>query len=73
MSNMVLRAAKATYDAKIEQHRINIAWLIGSATSIPEHTDIFESIDKELSLMVENIDKSHALEKYFHVGNHDKE
>jgi NAD+--asparagine ADP-ribosyltransferase len=64
-SSHILRAAKGLYDAKIEQHRINIKVLISSSTSIPEHTQIFDSIDKELSQLVENVDKSQALEKYF--------
>lgn len=65
MRTLLLNASRQHYSAHIEKHRVNIEVMLNNPTSVPEHTDIMDAIEKEVTVMAEYKDKLEVLEKYF--------
>jgi len=53
------------YEAKIDQHMLNINIMMANPRAIPEHEDFVSAIDKELGHVAEAKDKLEVLKEYF--------
>ena len=61
----LINAAKKHAEAEIELHRTNIEVYMQKVVGIGEHSDIVETIQKELDQMAAAHDRLEMLEKYF--------
>jgi hypothetical protein len=61
----IIDTSKQHFTAHINRHRINIEVMLSNPTAIPEHTDIMEAIEIELTKMAEYQDRLDMLEQYF--------
>ena len=64
----LVKASQKQFEAQIEKHRINIEILLENTVAVAEHSDIMETIEKELAIMSEYEDKLAVLKKYFMGG-----
>ena len=65
MKDKILLTLKKHYEAKIEEHRLNIDIMLENPRAIPEHENFVQAIDKELSDLANAQDKLEALVEYF--------
>ena len=72
MRRDLIKASELHFKAHIEKHRINIEILLEKAVGVAEHSDIMETIEKELALIAEYDDKLNVLKKYFPLKNSSK-
>ena len=72
MRRDLIKASELHFKAHIEKHRINIEILLEKAVGVSEHSDIMETIEKELALIAEYDDKLNVLKKYFPLKNSSK-
>jgi hypothetical protein len=61
----MIKAAKLHAEAEIELHRVNITVYMEKVVGIGEHSDIIETIQKELDAMATADDRLEMLNKYF--------
>jgi hypothetical protein len=61
----LINAAKKHAEAEIELHKTNIEVYMQKVVGIGEHSDIVETIQKELDAMATAHDRLEMLEKYF--------
>jgi len=61
----LINAAKKHAEAEIELHKTNIEVYMQKVVGIGEHSDIVETIQKELDAMATANDRLEMLEKYF--------
>ena len=61
----LINAAKKHAEAEVELHRTNIEVYMQKVVGIGEHSDIVETIQKELDQMAAAHDRLEMLEKYF--------
>lgn len=61
----MLSAAKKHAEAHIEKHRLNVEVFLENPVGVGEHSDIMDSIEKELEEMAKYQDHLEILEKYF--------
>ena len=61
----LIKASEKHFEAHIEKHRINIEILLENNVGVAEHSDIMDTIEKELALISEYEDKLMVLKKYF--------
>lgn len=52
-------------EAHIEKHRMNVEVYLNNPVGVGEHSDIMETIEKELNLMAEYMDQLEVLDQYF--------
>jgi len=67
MREELIRASKIHFEAHIEKHRMNIENLLHNSVGVPEHSDIMETIEKELAFIADYDDKLNVLKKYFPI------
>ena len=72
MRGDLIKASKLHFKAHIEKHRINVENLLENGVGVAEHSDIMETIEKELEIIAEYDDKLEILDKYF-FGTENKE
>tara|TARA_Y100001937_G_C7065686_1_gene305931 strand:- start:347 stop:565 length:219 start_codon:yes stop_codon:yes gene_type:complete len=67
MSNrqMMYDAAVAHAKGHIEKHKANVEIYFNQSVGIGEHSDIMETIEKELNMIAQYHDQLEVLEKYF--------
>ena len=65
MREKLLEASRAHFESHILKHQTNIEVMLANPIAIPEHTDIMDSIEKELAIMAEYDDKLEMIKKYF--------
>ena len=65
MKDKILLTLKKHYEAKIEEHRLNIDIMLENPRAIPEHENFVQAIDKELGELADAQDKLEALVEYF--------
>ena len=65
MRDLLISSSQQYFESHIEKHRVNIETMLRNPIAIPEHTNIIESIEKELEIMAEYNDKLEVLKKYF--------
>ena len=65
MRTDLINASKLHFKAHIEKHRVNIENLLENPRGVAEHSDIMDTIEKELEIIAEYDDKLNVLIKYF--------
>ena len=65
MREMLLAAAKSYYVGYINKHIANVEVYLRTSVGIGEHSDIIESIDKELAEIGKYDDRLAMILKYF--------
>ena len=61
----LIEASIKYFEAQIAKHKINIDILMENGVGVAEHSDMMETIEKELAIMSEFEDKIAVLNKYF--------
>lgn len=61
----LLNVSEKHFEAYIEKHRINIEVLLENNVGLAEHSDIMDTIEKEMGLMADYHDKLEVLRTYF--------
>ena len=65
LREMMINAARKHAEAEIELHKANIEVYMQQVVGIGEHSDIIETIQKELDKMATAHDRLEMLNKYF--------
>jgi len=65
LKEQLIEAAKAHAEAEIKLHQTNIEVYMQKVVGIGEHSDIIETIQKELDKMATAHDRLEMLNKYF--------
>jgi len=65
LKEQMLKAARMHAEAEIELHKVNIEVYMQKVVGIGEHSDIIETIQKELDAMAAADDRLEMLNKYF--------
>lgn len=61
----LIEASMKYFEAQIAKHKVNIDVLMENGVGVAEHSDMMETIEKELAIMAEYEDKLAVLKKYF--------
>jgi hypothetical protein len=65
LKDQMIKAARLHAEAEIELHKTNIEVYMQKVVGIGEHSDIIETIQKELDAMAAAHDRLEMLAKYF--------
>jgi hypothetical protein len=65
MREEMINALKSHAVAHIEKHRMNVEVYLNNPVGVGEHSDIMDTIEKELNLMAEYHDQLEVLNTYF--------
>lgn len=65
LKDVMIQAAKKHAEAEIDLHKANIEVYMQQVVGIGEHSDIIETIQKELDKMAQAHDRLEMLNKYF--------
>jgi len=65
MRDQLIAALKEHFQAHITKHRMNVEVMLQNPTALPEHTDLMDALEKEISHIAEYMDKLEVVEKYF--------
>ena len=65
LKQQMIEAARKHAEAEVQLHRININVYMEKVVGIGEHSDIIETIQKELDAMATADDRLEMLNKYF--------
>lgn len=61
----MIKALKSHAAAHIEKHRMNVEVYLNNPVGVGEHSDIMDTIEKELNLIAEYHDQLEVLNTYF--------
>jgi len=64
IKSQIIMSSREHYKAHIRKHVTNINAILANPITIPEHTDIMDSVEKELFVISEYESKLQALDKY---------
>ena len=67
MREDLIKASQLHFKAHIQKHKVNVENLLENSVGVAEHSDIMDSVEKELAIMAEYEDKLEILNKYFPV------
>ena len=65
MREQILRALKAHAQGDIAKHKANVEVYLEHPAGVGEHTDILESIEKEIDTIAKYQDQIDVIKKYF--------
>jgi hypothetical protein len=65
LKEIIISAARKHAEAEIDLHKANIEVYMNNVVGIGEHSDIIETIQKELDAMATAHDRLEMLNKYF--------
>ena len=65
LKEQLINAARLHAEAEIELHKTNVEVYMQKVVGIGEHSDIIETIQKELDAMATEHDRLEMLNKYF--------
>ena len=65
LKEILISAAKKHAEAEIDLHKANIEVYMQQVVGIGEHSDIIETVQKELDKMATSHDRLEMLNKYF--------
>ena len=65
MKDNIISALKASFEASIQKHKLNIDIMLNKPMAIHENTDFKGAVELELAQIAEYEDKLEALTKYF--------
>ena len=69
MREQIIKALIAHAQGDIEKHRANIEVYLTNPAGVGEHTDILESIEKELDSIAKYMDQIELIQKYIKKKN----
>ena len=61
----MIKTSMAYMQAQAAKHQMNADIILSNQVSVGEHSDQMETLEKELGMMAEYVDKYNMLEKYF--------
>ena len=61
----LIKVSELYFNAQIEKHKVNVENLLENLVGVAEHSDIVETIEKELEVIAGYEDKLNVLQKYF--------
>ena len=61
----MIEALKEHAEANIKKHKMNVEIYLEKAVGVGEHSDIMETIEKEIGKIAEYHDQLEVLENYF--------
>ena len=70
MRNRLLEATRKHAEGHVAKHVANVEVYLNQSVGIGEHSDIIESIEKELEEIAKYQDQIDILEKYFPLEKH---
>ena len=65
MREMLIQAIRAHASGHVQKHKANIEVFLSNAVGVGEHTDIIDSIEKELDEIARYNDQVEMIDKYF--------
>jgi hypothetical protein len=65
MREEMINALKNHAVAHVEKHRMNVEVYLNNPVGVGEHSDVMDTIEKELNLMAEYHDQLEILNTYF--------
>ena len=65
LKEQMIKAARLHAEAEVQLHKTNIEVYMQNVVGIGEHSDIIETIQKELDAMASADDRLEMLNKYF--------
>ena len=65
LKQVIINAARKHAEAEVDLHKANIEVYMQSVVGIGEHSDIIETVQKELDKMATADDRLEMLNKYF--------
>lgn len=65
MKENIVTTLKASFEASIAKHKMNIEIMLSNPMAIHDHTDFMGAVELELAQIAEYEDKLEALTKYF--------
>lgn len=65
MREMLIQAVRAHASGHVQKHKANIEVFLSNAVGVGEHTDIIDSIEKELDEIARYNDQIEMIDKYF--------
>jgi len=65
LKHIIINAAKKHAEAEVDLHKANIEVYMQSVVGIGEHSDIIETVQKELDKMATADDRLEMLNKHF--------
>ena len=65
MRETLLKSLESYLKGNIQKHKANIEVYLNNTTGIGEHSDIIETIEKELDMLASYEDKFEVLNKHF--------
>jgi len=63
--NKLIKASKKSFEAEIEKHITNVEVMLNNTVGVGEHSDIMETIEKEIDIIASYEDKLAIVNKYF--------
>ena len=69
----LIKVSELYFNAQIEKHKVNVENLLENLVGVAEHSDIVETIEKELEVIAGYDDKLNVLQKYFKGNKGTKE
>ncbi|HAW04257.1 MAG TPA: hypothetical protein DCW83_06185 [Saprospirales bacterium] len=63
--DQMIKTSMAYMQAQAAKHQMNADIILNNQVSVGEHSDQMETLEKELGMMSEYVDKYNMLEKYF--------
>lgn len=63
--DQMIKTSMAYMQAQAAKHQMNADIILSNQVSVGEHSDQMETLEKELGMMSEYVDKYNMLEKYF--------
>ena len=61
----LIKVSELYFNAQIEKHKVNVENLLENQVGVADHSDIVETIEKELEVIAGYDDKLNVLQKYF--------
>ena len=61
----LIKVSELYFNAQIEKHKVNVENLLENIVGVAEHSDIIETIEKELQVIANYDEKLNVLQKYF--------
>ena len=67
MKENIISALKASFEASIQKHKLNIDIMLNKPMAIHEHTDFMGAVELELAQIAEYEDKLEVVTKHFPI------
>jgi hypothetical protein len=65
VKDRILNSLRNYFQSNMNKHQVNVEVMLNNPLVIPEHMDMMEALEKEISIIAEYHDKLEVLDKYF--------